>query len=91
LGALWGGLSYIDAVQVCQDIGCQTGYSAFNPREGSNGQADNERGKDTQGRRAITVSGSEIEGATVAYIRGEANTSATFSSRARAEVKIANC
>lgn len=46
---------------------------------------------DTRGQRAITVSGSEIEGATVAYLQGGAETMGTFSDGARAVVPLSGC
>ena len=46
---------------------------------------------DTRGQRAITVSGSEIEGATVAFSQSEVATSATFSRSARADLSLPTC
>ncbi|MEM9344860.1 MAG: aggregation factor core [Pseudomonadota bacterium] len=46
---------------------------------------------DTLGQRAITVSGSEIEGATVAYDQAGTAVTGTFSSSAEAGIAVAGC
>jgi len=46
---------------------------------------------DTIGQREITVTGSEIEGGTVSYLKGSETTSATFTKDAVAKVAIADC
>lgn len=46
---------------------------------------------DTLGQRAITVSGSEIEGATVAYTLDGNTFTATFSSNAEAGIPVSGC
>jgi hypothetical protein len=46
---------------------------------------------DTLGQRAITVSGSEIEGASVSYTGPEHESSAAFSTRATAVLEVAGC
>ncbi len=46
---------------------------------------------DTRGQRAITVSGSEIEGAVVSYSDAQAKESAMFSTLSEAEVRLPNC
>ena len=46
---------------------------------------------DTIGQREITVTGSEIEGATVSYADAEETSTATFSSEALVNVKTTDC
>lgn len=46
---------------------------------------------DTLGQRAITVSGSEIEGASVSYSGPEQESSAAFSTQATALLRLADC
>ena len=46
---------------------------------------------DTRGTRAITVSGAEIEGATVRYRRGQSTASAAFTARSTAVLSATNC
>jgi hypothetical protein len=46
---------------------------------------------DTRGQRAITVSGSEIEGAIVTYSRAQASQHAVFSAQAEAVIPLSNC
>jgi len=46
---------------------------------------------DTLGQRAITVSGSEIEGATVLYQQDGGAATGTFSRRAEAGITVAGC
>lgn len=46
---------------------------------------------DTLGQRAITVSGAEIAGATVAYAEAGEAVSTTFSDRATADLVLADC
>jgi hypothetical protein len=46
---------------------------------------------DTVGQREITVSGSEIEGATVSYVTSSGTQSATFATNATATISLPTC
>ncbi len=46
---------------------------------------------DTLGSRAITVSGSEIEGAQVSFSQGDTTKTATFGSNARGSIEVDGC